>query len=117
MRIRFDPHLLMTKFDIEITFMPSDGFENINDSKQITGIMAMLYINRIKNTMDNSLILFHWSCWPNISKKMMMPMVMQLVIMSHMIDVIQKIGKLMPLAYCRNRALHSFSCVQRFENV
>lgn len=52
-------HLLMTKFEIETTFIPNDGFENNSDSRQITGIMAKLYSNRIKNTNDNSPILFH----------------------------------------------------------
>lgn len=103
-------HLLMTKFPIETTFIPNDGFENNNDSRQMTGIMATLYSNRIKNTNDNSLMLFHWSCWPKSSSRTIIVMVIQLVSTSHMIDAAQKIGKFTPLAYCRKRALHSFSC-------
>lgn len=82
-----------------MTFIPNDGLEKINDKMHITGIIATLYINRMKNTIDNSLKLFHCSCWPNSSIMMIMNMVMQFANKSHKIEAPQKMGKFTPLAY------------------
>lgn len=96
-------------FAIVTTFNPNDGFVNNDDQMHITGIIAILYINRIKNTTDNSPKVFQYSCFPKASKMMIAMMVIQLVNMSHKIDVVQYINKFAPLTYCRNRELHPFS--------
>lgn len=71
--------------------------------------MAILYTNKIKNTMANSPKLFQCSCFPIMSKTMIKIMVRQLVNKSHKIDVVQYTNKLTPLTYCKNRALQPFS--------
>lgn len=91
-------------------FNATDGFEvGINDQMHITGIMAILYTNRIKNTTHDSSKLFQCSCFPSIIKTMIAIMVIQLVNKSHKIDVAQNINRFIPLTYCKNRALHPFS--------
>lgn len=101
--------LLIIIFPIDSTFIPVDAFENINDKIHMIGIMAKLYKNKMRKTMDNSFGLFHWSCWPKISIKIIMHIVIMFVSKSQRIEAPQKIGKLTPLIYCINFALHSFS--------
>lgn len=104
-----DGRLLMIIFPIDSTFIPVDGFEKISDKMQMIGIIAKLYKNKIRKTMDNSFGLFHWSWWPKISMKIIMHIVIVFVNKSHRIEAPQKIGNFTPLMYCMNFALHSFS--------
>lgn len=94
---------------IVTTLVPVVGFENINENMQITGIIAKLYRNKSRNTTAKSPGLFHPSCCPIANIMMITKIVIEFVNRSHKIDAAQKIGTFTPLAYCKNRALHSFS--------
>lgn len=79
----------MIMFAIEVTFIPTDGVENNNDQMQITGIIAKLYMNKIKNTIDKSSAFFQCSCFPMARITMIAMMVIKFVRISHTIDVAQ----------------------------
>lgn len=69
----------------------------------------MLYAKNIANVVANSLKLSNCSGLLTANIKMIIVVVIKLVNKSHNIDTAQNIGKFAPLAYCRNRALFSFS--------
>lgn len=99
-------------FPNESTFIPVVGFEKINDAMQTMGSIAMLYTNKMRKTMDNSLGVFQNSCWPSINIIRMIQIVIVFVNRSHKIDAPQNIGRYTPLVYCINLALRSFSCFE-----
>lgn len=89
--------------------IPRADFENISDRMHISGTIATLYINKIKNATDNSQKLVNISFGLSAINIMIMKIVTELVSKSHKIDVIQKTCKFTPLTYCKNRALASHS--------
>lgn len=99
----------MIILNMDTTVLPNDGFVNINDQMHITGIIAKLYVSKIRNIAVNSIGLFNCLCWPKISVRIIRKTMIVLVIKSHRIETPQKMCTFTPLTYCMNFALHCFS--------
>lgn len=94
----------------KITFTPVVGFRKISETKQITGIIATLYIVRSKVITPNVFASLQKLFPLTASIITIRRTVAMLVNTSHKIDATQNRVKLIPLAYCRNLARQTFSC-------